>query len=196
MSRRLSPYSGGKESNCCDICGAPIYGRGLVHKCPVCAKKIAKKVTKEFYDNIGHEMTEAIMKTGDEKLIQGMIDGEQKEIPYGGAVACKIRPAESLNYFHRQHFIEYRESEPIKVDGRQEDHDPGPGTYSGGVLPNTLPDQIEEINRVREHLKQSFDKLTYIEPPRAKVIEITDFKITETEDKAPDNKLPTKIHNE
>lgn len=72
MPLKLSRFDGGEEPVGCPRCGQPTYYYG---KCPDCAKEIAEKVAKEFYDNLGHEMTEAIMKTGNEQFIRAIEEG-------------------------------------------------------------------------------------------------------------------------
>lgn len=73
MTLKPSFYDGGKRKKICEVCGTFLHNR--VGKCSKCAQDIADKVTKDFYENIGHHMTEAVLATGDEKLISSIVEG-------------------------------------------------------------------------------------------------------------------------
>lgn len=72
MTLKLSTYDGGRKTGCCEACGKPGVRWG---KCGDCASKIAKKVVEEFKENMGNNLSEAILATGNEKLIGSIIEG-------------------------------------------------------------------------------------------------------------------------
>lgn len=53
----------------CARCGVYIFSRVSIAKCPDCAKQIAQAISKDFQENIGHHLTEAILATGNEKML-------------------------------------------------------------------------------------------------------------------------------
>lgn len=73
MSLKLSTYDGGRKTGCCESCGKPTRARW--GKCGDCASKIAAKVAEEFKENMGNNLTEAILATGNEKLIGSVVEG-------------------------------------------------------------------------------------------------------------------------
>jgi len=73
MTLKQSFYDGGTSSKVCEICNTFIHAK--FGKCSNCAKEIANKIADEFNENIGHHMTEAILATGNEKLITGVVEG-------------------------------------------------------------------------------------------------------------------------
>lgn len=76
MTLKLSPLDGGPLLRSCGICGAPLQHQGQM-KCSKCAHIIAEKVTEEFAENIAHELTEAIMKTDNDALIDTVVKGNK-----------------------------------------------------------------------------------------------------------------------
>lgn len=79
MGLKQSFYDGGKRNRTCEICGAilPYSNRVRIAKCDQCAKKIAKQVEDEFRENKGHYLSEAILTTGNEKLIGSIQEGQK-----------------------------------------------------------------------------------------------------------------------
>lgn len=79
MALKQSFYDGGRHSRDCEICGNPVprvWGARL-HKCHKCAQKIAKDVSEEFEENKGHYLTQSIMQTGNDNLIDAVCKGAQ-----------------------------------------------------------------------------------------------------------------------